>query len=140
MLSPSRVKWRRPHVPSMRGIASRGNFVNFGDMGLMALQPALITANQIEACRIAINRVVRKTGRYWLRVFPDIPKTKKPAETRMGKGKGAPDKYVCCIHAGKIMFEASSTDPKLSRKALTRAMHKLPIHCKIVEREVFSNV
>jgi large subunit ribosomal protein L16 len=136
MLSPSRVKWRKTMRGKMRGKAYRGSNVDFGNWGLMALEPAWITANQIESARIAVNRKIKKYGKLWIRIFPDKPYSKKPAETRMGSGKGGHEGFVAVVRPGKIMFEVVGPNVAEVRKALYVAACKLPIRCKIVEREV----
>ena len=118
----------------MRGKALRGNKVTYGDYGLMAMEPSWITANQIEAARIVINRTMRRGGKVWVKVFPDKPVTKKPAETRMGSGKGSPEYWVAVVKPGRVMFELAGVGEELSRRALKLASYKLPIKCKIVSR------
>jgi len=118
----------------MKGRSLRGSTVHFGDYGLKALEPAWITANQIESARIAINRVLKKVGKVWIRIFPDKPFTKKPAETRMGSGKGSPEGFVAVVRPGRIMFEVTASSPEIARSALTRAQYKMPVKCRIVER------
>lgn len=135
MLVPSRVKHRKTQRRRMKGKAYRGNAVHFGQWGLKALQPAWITANQIEAARIAINRAIKKSGKVWIRIFPDKPYTKKPAETRMGSGKGSPEGFVAVVRPGRVMFEVEAPSEELAREALARAAHKLPIQTRIVERD-----
>jgi len=135
MLVPSRVKHRKTQRGRMKGKAQRGNTVHFGRWGLKALEPAWITANQIEAARIAINRRLKKAGKVWIRIFPDKPFTKKPAETRMGSGKGSPEGFVAVVRTGRIMFEVEAPSEETARLALMRAAHKLPIKTRIVERE-----
>ena len=136
MLTPSRTRYRKPHRGRMRGTVTNGNSrVLYGSFGLMALEPHWITANQIESARIAINRVVKKYGRTWIRIFPDKPFTKKPAETRQGSGKGNVEGYVAVVRPGQIMFEVESAlGAELCRQALTRAGHKLPIKWRIEEK------
>lgn len=134
MLEPRKVKFRRHHRGHRRGMAQRGNKVAFGTYGLKAMGPGWITARQIEAARITISRVVRKTGKMWIRIFPDKPITKKPAETRMGKGKGAPEYWVSVVKPGRILFEVEGVDREMAVLAFTNASHKLPIKTKIVER------
>ncbi|MCB2212141.1 50S ribosomal protein L16 [bacterium] len=134
MLSPKRVKHRKTHRGRMRGLAQRGNKVNFGDFGIMTLDPAWITSRQIEAARVAMTRHVKRGGKVWIRIFPDKPVTKKPAEVRMGKGKGSPELWVAVVRPGRIMFELGGVEEGLAREALTRAMHKLPVRTKIVSR------
>ncbi|MBI5804867.1 50S ribosomal protein L16 [candidate division TA06 bacterium] len=135
MLMPKRVKHRKQHRGRMTGTASRGQYVEFGDQGLMATESAWITDRQIESARVALTRFTKKGGRVWIRIFPDHPSTKKPAETRMGKGKGAPDHWVAVIKPGRVMFEIGGIPPESAKKALGLASHKLPIKTKIVERD-----
>jgi large subunit ribosomal protein L16 len=135
MLTPSRVRYRKTQRGSMKGKAYNNCRVLYGQLGLMALEPRWITANQIESSRIAINRVLKKYGKMWIRIFPDKPYTKKPAETRQGSGKGNPEGYVAVVRPGQIMFEVECADQAdLAREALKRASHKLPILTRIVER------
>lgn len=134
MLQPKRVKYRKSQRGRRRGFATRGHRVDFGDFGLKALEPAWITSRQIEACRIAITRKMKRDGKVWIRIFPDKPVSKKPLETRMGKGKGAPEFWVAVIKPGRVMFEVSGVSKELTTEALTVAMHKLPIKAKIVVR------
>lgn len=135
MLMPKRVKYRKQMRGRMKGKASRGTQVAFGDYGLQALEPAWITARQIEAARRAIVRHVRRRGRYWVRIFPDKPVTAKPAETRMGKGKGAVDHWVAVVRPGRVMFELGGVTEELAQEAMRLAAHKLPIRCQFVKRE-----
>lgn len=134
MLSPKKVKHRKVQKGRMRGTATRGADVSFGDYGLLATTAGWLTARQIEACRITITRKIRKYGRMWIRIFPDKPITSKPAETRMGKGKGSPEAWVCPVQRGKMLFEVGGVPEDLATEALTRAAHKLPITTKIVKR------
>lgn len=134
MLMPKRVKYRKQMRGRMKGKATRGTDVAFGDYGLQALEPAWITARQIEAARRAIVRHVRRRGMYWIRIFPDKPVTAKPAETRMGKGKGAVDHWVAVVKPGRIMFELSGVSEEAAREAMRLASHKLPIKCQFVKR------
>lgn len=134
MLSPKRVRWRKQHKGRMRGKAYRGNSVDFGTYGLLALEPGRITSRQIEAARIAINRHIKRGGKVWIRIFPDKPITKKPAETRMGKGKGSPEYWVAVVKPGRIMFELDGVDVDTAREAMPLAGHKLPIKTKFVVR------
>ena len=138
MLQPKRMKYRKQMRGRMRGKATRGATVEFGDYGLQALEPAWITSRQIEAARRAIVRHVKRRGKYWIRIFPDKPVTAKPAETRMGKGKGAVDRYVAVVKPGRIMFELSGVSEDLAREAMRLASHKLPIKCQVVMREGLS--
>lgn len=137
MLVPSRVKHRKTQRGRMGGKAFRGGNVDFGQFGLKAMEPAWITANQIESARIAINRRLKKAGKLWIRIFPDKPFTKKPAETRQGSGKGPPEGYVAVVKAGRIMFEVEAPTEAIAREALERAAHKLPIRTRVVERVNF---
>lgn len=134
MLMPKRVKHRRVFRGRMKGKAQRGNFVSYGEYGLMAMQPSWITSNQIEAARIAMTRYTKRGGKVWIKIFPDKPVTKTPAETRMGKGKGALEYWVAVVKPGRVMFEISGVPEETAREALRLAMHKLPIKCKIVSR------
>lgn len=134
MLMPKRVKYRKAHRGRMKGKATRGNTVAFGEFGLKALEPHWITARQIEACRVALARKMKRDGKIWIRIFPDKPVTKKPLETRMGKGKGAPEFWVAVVKPGRVMFEVAGVDPHTAQEALKLAAHKLPIKTKIVTR------
>ena len=139
MLLPKRVKYRRVHRGRLTGKAYRGNTVSYGDFGLQALEPAWITSNQIEAARIAMTRYIKRGGQVWIKIFPDKPITEKPAETRMGSGKGSPEYWVAVVKPGRALFEIGSSKEKpLSeediREALRLAMHKLPIKCRIVSK------
>jgi len=136
MLVPSRVQHRKVMRGRMKGRSLRGATVHFGDFGLKAMEPAWVTANQLEAARIAINRVLKKAGKVWIRVFPDKPFTKKPAETRMGSGKGNPEGFVAVVRAGRVIFEVSAPSAEVARSALVRAQYKMPMKCRIVERSV----
>jgi large subunit ribosomal protein L16 len=138
MLQPKRAKYRKQFRGRMKGKATRGITVEFGDYGLQALEPAWVTARQIEAARRAIVRHVRRRGKYWIRVFPDKPVTAKPAETRMGKGKGAVDHYVAVVKPGRIMFELGGVPEEMAQEAMRLAAHKLPLKCQIVAREGLS--
>jgi large subunit ribosomal protein L16 len=135
MLQPKKVKHRKVMKGRLRGKAMRGNTLAFGDYGLQALGAAYITARQIEAARIAMTRHVKRGGKVWIRLFPDKPVTKKPAETRMGKGKGNPEEWVAPVKPGRILYEMEGVDPKVARAAMRLAAHKLPIRCRFVERE-----
>lgn len=136
MLMPKRVKYRKPHsAPRIKGPATRGTTVAFGEYGLKALEPKWITARQIEAARIVLSRFVRKKGKMWIRIFPDKAITKQPAETRQGKGKGAPDHWVAVVRPGRILFEVEGTDFESTKKAFRLATDKLPIKTKIVVRK-----
>ena len=134
MLEPRKVKFRRHHRGNRRGMAMRGAEGSFGTYGLKAIEPGWVTARQIEAARITISRVVRKTGKMWIRIFPDKPITKKPAETRMGKGKGTPEYWVAVVKPGRIIFGVEGVSREEMELAFTNASHKLPLKTKIVER------
>ena len=134
MLLPKRVKYRRVHRGRLTGKATRGNKVTYGEFGLVALEPAWITSNQIEAARIAMTRYTKRGGQVWIKIFPDKPVTKKPAETRMGSGKGSPEFWVAVVKPGRIMFEIAGVSEEVAREALRLASHKLPIKTKIVAR------
>ena len=134
MLLPKRVKHRKQHRGRMTGRAMRGNKIAHGDYGLVALEPAWITNRQIEAARIAMTRYIKRGGKVWIKIFPDKPVTKTPAETRMGKGKGALEYWVAVVKPGRVMFEISGVSEEVAREALRLATHKLPVKCKIVSR------
>ena len=134
MLMPKRVKRRKQFRGRMTGKALRGNTITYGDYGLMAMEPSWITSNQIESARIVINRTMRRGGKVWIKIFPDKPVTSKPAETRMGSGKGSPEYWVAVVKPGRIMFEISGADEEVSRRALKLAAYKLPIKCKIITK------
>jgi large subunit ribosomal protein L16 len=134
MLMPKRVKHRKQHRGRMRGQATGGTEVHFGDYGLLALEPGWITNRQIEAARVAMTRHIRRGGKVWINIFPDKPVTKKPAETRMGSGKGNPEGWVAVVKPGRVMFELSGVPEPLAREAISRAAHKLPIKTKFVVR------
>jgi len=134
MLMPKKVKYRKQHRGRRRGMAWRGAELEFGDYGLKALEAAWITGRQIEASRIAMTRSIKRGGRIWIRLFPDKPITKKPAETRMGKGKGAPEGWVAVVRPGKILFEMEGVPVEVAREAMSLASHKLPIRTKFVSR------
>jgi large subunit ribosomal protein L16 len=138
MLMPKRVKYRKQFRGRMKGKALRGSTVEFGDYGLQAIEPAWVTARQIEAARRAIVRYVRRRGKYWIRIFPDKPVTAKPAETRMGKGKGSVDHWVAVVKPGRVMFELSGVTEAMAREAMRLASHKLPLKCQFVMREGIS--
>ncbi|MBW7995784.1 MAG: 50S ribosomal protein L16 [Candidatus Glassbacteria bacterium] len=138
MLSPKRVKHRKQQRGRMRGLAYRGSTVSFGEFGLQSLEPAWITNRQIESARVALTRHIRRGGKVWIRIFPDKPITKKPAETRMGKGKGAPEGWVAVVKSGRIMFEIGGVSHELAMEALRLAAHKLPVKCKVVTRHTLS--
>ena len=135
MLLPKRVKYRRQQRGRMTGKATRGNKVTYGEYGLVALDPAWITSNQIEAARIAMTRYTKRGGQVWIKIFPDKPVTQKPAETRMGSGKGSPEYWVAVVKPGRVMFEIAGVPEDIAREALRLASHKLPIRTKIVKRE-----
>ena len=134
MLSPKRVKWRRQHRPSSKGFATRGSNIDFGDFGLAAVDAGRLTSRQIEASRIAISRSVKRGGKLWIRIFPDVPITKKPAEVRMGKGKGSPELWVAPVKPGRILFEMNGVTQDQAKEAFRLAAHKLPIRTKFVAR------
>jgi len=134
MLQPNKVKYRKKQRGRMRGKAIRGSSVEFGEYGLTAVEPGWITNRQIEAARVALTRYMKRSGKVWIRVFPDKPFTKKPAETRMGKGKGTPEGWVCVVKPGRVMFEVSGVSEEVAQEAFRLAEHKLPIKCKFVER------
>ena len=135
MLLPKKVKYRRVHRGRMKGKAVRGNFVSNGEYGLQALEPAWITSNQIEAARIAMTRYIKRGGQVWIKIFPDKPVTKKPAEVRMGSGKGSPEFWVAVVKPGRVMFEIAGVPEDLAKEAIRLASHKLPIKCKFVKKE-----
>ena len=135
MLMPKRTKYRRVHRGRLKGKASRGNTVTYGDYGLQALEPAWITSAQIEAARIAMTRYIKRGGKVWIKIFPDKPITEKPAETRMGSGKGSPEYWVAVVKPGRVMFEMNGVSEADAKEAMRLAMHKLPIKCKFVKKE-----
>ena len=135
MLLPKRVKRRKVQRGRLKGAAHKGNKVTYGDFGLQALEPAWITSNQIEAARIAMTRYIKRGGQVWIKIFPDKPVTEKPAETRMGSGKGSPEYWVAVVKPGRVMFEIGGVSEELAREAMRLAMHKLPIKCKFVKKE-----
>ncbi len=135
MLMPKRTKYRRVMRGRMKGKATRGNKVTYGEYGIQALEPAWITSNQIEAARVAMTRYIKRGGKVWIKIFPNKPVTEKPAETRMGSGKGSPEYWVAVVKPGRVMFELAGVPEDIAREALRLAMHKLPIKCKIVMRE-----
>ena len=134
MLMPKRVKYRRVQRGRMKGVATRGNTVSNGSYGLQALEPAWITSNQIEAARIAMTRYIKRGGNVWTKIFPDKPITEKPAETRMGSGKGSPEYWVAVVKPGRVMFEMSGVSEDDAKEAMRLASHKLPIKCKFVKK------
>ena len=135
MLAPKRIKWRKQQKGRVRGKASRGNTVAFGQYGLQTLDRAWITARQIEAARVAMTRHIKRGGKVWIRIFPDKPLTKKPAETRMGKGKGNPEYWVAVVKPGRVMFEVEGVPEELARRGLKLASAKLPVRTRFVKRE-----
>jgi len=134
MLMPKRVKRRKQFRGRMKGKALRGNKINYGEFGIVAMEPSWITANQIEAARVAMTRYMKRSGQVWIKIFPDKPVTAKPAETRMGKGKGSPEFWVAVVKPGRVMFEIAGVPEEVAREALRLAVHKLPIKCKIATR------
>ena len=136
MLMPKRVKYRRVHRGRMTGKAMRGNTLAYGEFGLQAMEPGWITSNQIEAARIAMTRYTKRGGQVWIKIFPDKPVTKKPAETRMGSGKGSPEYWVAVVKPGRVMFEMDGINEEVAKEAMRLASHKLPIKCKFVTKEV----
>jgi large subunit ribosomal protein L16 len=135
MLMPKRVKRRRVHRGRMKGMATRGNKVTYGEYGLQALEPGWITSNQIEAARVAMTRYIKRGGNVWIKIFPHKPVTEKPAETRMGSGKGSPEYWVAVVKPGRIMFELAGVSEEVAREAFRLASHKLPVKTKFVKRE-----
>ena len=135
MLMPKRVKYRRVQRGRMTGKATRGNVVSNGEFGLQAVEPAWITSNQIEAARIAMTRYIKRGGQVWIKIFPDKPITEKPAETRMGSGKGSPEYWVAVVKPGRVMFEMDGVAEDVAKEAMRLASHKLPIKCKFVTKE-----
>jgi large subunit ribosomal protein L16 len=138
MLSPKRVRHRKVQKGKRRGFSYRGSSVDFGDFGLQALEAGFISSRQIEAARIAMTRKAKRGGKVWIRIFPDKPLSKKPAETRMGKGKGAAEKWVAVVRPGRVMYEMGGIPAELAREALRLAGHKLPVRTRIVERETWA--
>jgi large subunit ribosomal protein L16 len=136
MLLPKRVKYRRVQRGRMKGRATRGNILSNGQYGLMALEPTWITSNQIEAARIAMTRFIRRGGQVWIKIFPDKPVTAKPAETRMGSGKGSPEYWVSVVKPGRILFEMDGVTEDIAREAMRLAMHKLPVKCKFIKKDI----
>ena len=132
MLMPKRTKYRRVQRGRMKGVASRGNKIAYGEFGIQALEPGWITGNQIEAARVAMTRYTKRGGQVWIKIFPDKPVTKKPADTRMGSGKGSPEYWVAVVKPGRVMFEIAGVSEEIAREALRLASHKLPIKTKIV--------
>ncbi len=140
MLMPKRVKYRRVHRGRMKGVATKGNRLTSGDYGLVALEPSWITSNQIEAARIAMTRYIKRGGKVWIKIFPDKPVTEKPAETRMGSGKGSPEYWVAVVKPGRVMFEMQGVSEDIAREAMRLAGHKLPIKCKFVRKSDFETL
>ena len=136
MLLPKRVKYRRVHRGRMKGKATRGNTITYGEFGLQAVEPSWITSNQIEAARIAMTRSTKRGGKVWIKIFPDKPVTEKPAETRMGTGKGSPEYWVAVVKPGRILFEIAGVTEEAAREAMRLASHKLPCKTKFVVREI----
>ena len=135
MLIPKRVKYRRVQRGRMKGIATKGNFIAYGEYGLVATEPGWIKSNQIEAARVAMTRYIKRGGKVWIKIFPHKSVTEKPAETRMGSGKGSPEYWVAVVKPGRVLFEIAGVDEATAREALRLAMHKLPIKCKFMKRE-----
>lgn len=140
MLMPKRVKHRKVQRGNMRGKATRGNFIAYGDYAIQATEPGWLTSNQIESARIAINRYIKRGGKLWIKVFPDKPVTEKPAETRMGSGKGSPEYWVAVVKPGRVLFELSGVQENVAREAMRLASHKLPIKTKFVTRKDFEQM
>ena len=134
MLQPTRTKYRKAHKGRIHGRASRGQFLNYGAYGLKAIQPERVISRQIEAARVALTRHMKRQGRVWTRMFPNIPISKKPTEVRMGKGKGSPEYWACRVKPGRILFEVDGVSEQIAREALYKASAKLPIKCKIIKR------
>jgi large subunit ribosomal protein L16 len=132
---PKRVKRRKVQRGRLKGIASRGNYVAYGEYGLQAIEPAWVTSNQIEAARVAMTRFTKRGGQVWIKIFPDKPVTKKPAETRMGSGKGSPEYWVAVVKPGRVLFEIAGVPEEIAREAMRLAMHKLPMKCRFITRE-----
>ena len=135
MLMPKRVKRRKQFRGTMRGKATRGNTLTYGEFGIVALEPCWIKSNQIEAARVAMTRYMKRGGQVWIKIFPHKPITEKPAETRMGSGKGSPEYWVAVVKPGRVMFEVGGISEEIAREALRLAMHKLPVKCKFIKRE-----
>ena len=138
MLLPKRVKYRRVQRGRLKGKATRGNTISYGSYGLVATEPAWITSNQIEAARIAMTRYIRRGGQVWIKIFPDKPITEKPAETRMGSGKGSPEYWVAVVKPGRVLFEMDGVAEDVAREAMRLAMHKLPIKCRFATKEMLN--
>lgn len=139
MLMPKRVKRRRVHRGRLKGNANKGNVIAYGEFGLVALEPSWVTSNQIEAARIAMTRYIKRGGQVWINIFPHKPVTKKPAETRMGSGKGSVEYWVAVVKPGRVMFEMAGVSEEVAREALRLASHKLPVKCKIVKKDEVVN-
>jgi large subunit ribosomal protein L16 len=135
MLLPKRVKYRRVHRGRMKGKANRGNTITYGEFALQAMEPSWITSNQIEAARIALTRYTRRGGKVWIKIFPDKPVTSKPAETRMGSGKGTPEYWVAVVKPGRILFEIAGVTEEVAREAMRLASHKLPVKCRFIAKD-----
>ncbi|KJL25986.1 50S ribosomal protein L16 [Microbacterium azadirachtae] len=135
MLIPRKVKYRKQHHPKRDGAATGGTKVSFGEFGIQALTPAYVTNRQIESARIAMTRHIKRGGKVWINIYPDRPLTKKPAETRMGSGKGSPEWWVANVKPGRVLFEVAGVNEQLAREALQRAIHKLPLKARIIKRE-----
>ncbi|HEY8791208.1 MAG TPA: 50S ribosomal protein L16 [Actinopolymorphaceae bacterium] len=135
MLIPRRVRYRKQHHPTRRGVAKGGTELAFGDIGIQALESSYVTNRQIEAARIAMTRHIRRGGKVWINIYPDRPLTKKPAETRMGSGKGSPEWWIANVKPGRVVFEIAGVEEELAKEALRRAVHKLPMKCRIITRE-----
>jgi large subunit ribosomal protein L16 len=135
MLIPRRVRYRKQHHPTRRGVAKGGTELAFGDIGIQALESSYVTNRQIEAARIAMTRHIRRGGKVWINIYPDRPLTKKPAETRMGSGKGSPEWWIANVKPGRVVFEIAGVEEALAKEALQRAVHKLPMKCRIITRE-----
>jgi large subunit ribosomal protein L16 len=140
LLAPSRTKYRKQHRGRMKGTAQRGSSIAFGEFALQALEPCWLESRQIESARIALTRYMKRGGKVWIRVFPDKPITAKPAETRMGSGKGAVDHYVAVVKPGRIIFELGGVSEEVAKEAIRLAIHKLPIQCRFIKREEAENV
>jgi len=136
MLSPKRVKWRKQHKGRMKGQANRGNSITYGEFAIQAITCGYITSRQIEAARIAMTRKIKRGGNVWIKIFPDKSLTRKPAEVRMGKGKGSPDQWVAVVKPGRVLFEITHEDDELMKEALKLAMYKLPVKTRIIRKEV----
>lgn len=135
MLMPKRVKRRRVFRGRMKGKAARGNTIAYGEYGLVAMEPCWVTSQQIEAARVALTRHIKRGGQVWIKIFPDKPVTEKPAETRMGSGKGSPEYWVAVVKPGRVLFEIAGVDQEIAFEALRLAMHKLPLKCKVIKKE-----